>query len=499
MTEASGKGNCMAYSTKPSWHLFLLILLSVLACATRSYAQQPGVMDQTGPEVAGFLKSGETALESDRILEPENNNAFYYFTRALEEDPGNIQAQLGLVRVQEELIGKALTYAYDLDYEMAEAWLREAAKVREDQGPVENAFLKVSVLKQDYAIELEGKAIAAMDAGSFSLADFYIIDLIALGGQESRVESLRARLKDSRFYGGFGPGQIISDKLLKAGGNAPQLVIIPSGSFRMGSKPQAEGALDHERPRHRVTFENGFALGVREVSVAEFELFIKTTGYRTAAERNGSSSIYDEASGRIRNRDGVDWRHNYLGRKADPEMPVLHVNLHDAQAYVEWLSEETGKTYRLPSEAEYEYVARAGGSGTYWWGEGTPSAVVENLTGDRDRSSSNRQWTTFFKKYGDGYWGPAPAGSLISSELSHPMGVHDIAGNVSEWTEDCWHENYFRAPVDGSAWINPGCSRRVVRGGYWASSPAQCRAAFRISAKSETYGPVVGIRIARDL
>lgn len=79
------------------------------------------------------------------------------------------------------------------------------------------------------------------------------------------------------------------------------------------------------------------------------------------------------------------------------------------------------------------------------------------------------------------------------------MGVHDIAGNVSEWTEDCWHENYFRAPVNGSAWINPGCERRVVRGGYWASSPAQCRAAFRISAKAETYGPVVGIRVARDL
>jgi formylglycine-generating enzyme required for sulfatase activity len=79
------------------------------------------------------------------------------------------------------------------------------------------------------------------------------------------------------------------------------------------------------------------------------------------------------------------------------------------------------------------------------------------------------------------------------------MGVYDIAGNVSEWTEDCWHQNYIKAPVDGSAWVNPGCNRRVVRGGYWAGSPQRSRAAFRIPAKADAFGPVVGFRIARDL
>lgn len=516
MTQASGKGNCMfAKFNIPGWSI-LLILLSVFVCVTQLHAQLPEVMDQSSPgpvveaevavathkvtaEVAGFLESGNAALQSLRILKPENSNALYYFTRAMEKDPGNPQAQLGLVKVQEVLIGMALESAQDLDYELAETWLQEAAKVREGQGPVETARIEVTELKHNDARNLEHKAITAMDAGSFSLADFYIIDLIALGGQESTVDSLRARLKDVRIYGGFEPGQIIKDKLSRAGGNAPDLVIIPSGSFRMGAKGRDEGARDHEKPRHRVTFKQGFALGVREVSVAEFRLFIKSSGYRTAAELAGSSSVYDESAGRISNRKEVSWRHNYLGRKADPDMPVLHVNLHDAQAYVGWLTEETGKTYRLPSEAEYEYVARAGGSGSYWWGEGSPAGVVENLTGDQDRSSSNRQWTTPFKKYGDGYWGPAPTGSLVSGELSHRMGVRDITGNVSEWTEDCWHDNYSRAPVDGSAWVNRGCNRRVVRGGYWASSPTQCRAAFRISAKAETYGPIVGIRVARDL
>ena len=154
---------------------------------------------------------------------------------------------------------------------------------------------------------------------------------------------------------------------------------------------------------------------------------------------------------------------------------------------------------RLPSEAEYEYVARAGGTGTYWWGEGSPTEAVENLTGERDKSPSKRVWTTSFRRYGDGHWGPAPAGSFRDAELKHPMGVLDIAGNVSEWTEDCWHQNYIKAPTDGSAWINPGCNSHVARGGYWASAPEQSRAAFRIPAKADSYGPVIGFRIARDL
>jgi formylglycine-generating enzyme required for sulfatase activity len=124
---------------------------------------------------------------------------------------------------------------------------------------------------------------------------------------------------------------------------------------------------------------------------------------------------------------------------------------------------------------------------------------VENLTGDRDKSPTRRKWTTAFKKYGDGHWGPAVTGSIGKGELVHPMGLYDIAGNVSEWTEDCWHDNYVKAPLDGSAWVNPGCNRRVVRGGYWAGSPLRTRAAFRIAAEVNTYGPVVGFRIARDL
>ncbi len=446
-------------------------------------------------EVSELLMAGNTALEHQRIVQPENSNALYYFNQAFDKDPQNRLVQQALARVQDVLIESALESARELDFETATAWLSQAAVVREDQKRVEEARNEVAKIEQEHAAELEQKAIVAMDSGDFILADFNIIDLIALGGQQARVEFLRARLKEARFYGGFEPGQIISDKLVRIGGKAPEIVIIAAGSFLMGS----DDGYDNEKPQHRVTIEKGFGLGVREVTVAEFRLFIEHTGYQTAAEQSGRSSIYDEAAGRLNNREGVNWEYDYKGKKANPDKPVLHVNVHDALAYVQWLARETGKGYRLPSEAEYEYVASAGGKGAYWWGDGSPSEVVENLTGDRDNSPNKRQWTTGFKKYGDGHWGPAPAGSIVNDKKVHPMGVYDITGNVSEWTEDCWHHNYIKAPVDGSAWINPGCERRVARGGYWASSPRQTRAAFRISAKAETYGPVVGIRIARDL
>ena len=162
------------------------------------------------------------------------------------------------------------------------------------------------------------------------MADFGIIDLMALGGQESQIKSLLARLKEARIYGGFEPGQVISDEL-KSGGKAPDIVIIGEGSFLMGSKGRSDDTYDHEEPQHRVIIERGFGLGVREVTVAEFQLFITRTGYRTAAELSGSSNIYDEAAGRLSKRSGINWRHDYKGKEAAPDMPVLHVSVYDAR------------------------------------------------------------------------------------------------------------------------------------------------------------------------
>jgi formylglycine-generating enzyme required for sulfatase activity len=445
-----------------------------------------------------LIKAGESALMTGQLVEPDNSSALYFYSRALEQNPNSESARKGLEKVQSTLIERALEVARDLDFETAEIWLSEASKVRGDQKPIEDARFEVSEFKRNRAIELEKKVMDAMSDGNFNLADFGIIDMMALGGHETKIQILLARLEEARFYGGFEPGQVITDGL-QSGGSGPEIMIIDAGSFLMGSNGRSDKTSDHEEPQHRVIIKRGFGLGVKEVTVAEFKLFITRTGYRTAAEIKGSSSIYDEAAGRLSKRDGINWKHDYVGKRASLDMPVIHVNAYDAQAYVQWLGVETGKVYRLPSEAEYEYVARAGNNGTYWWGDGPPSEVVENLTGERDKSASKRQWASYFKKYDDGHWGPAPAGSLRSETLIHPMGIHDIAGNVSEWMADCWHENYVQAPTNGSAWFNPGCKRRVVRGGYWASAPEQSRAAYRFPVSADSHGPVIGFRVARDL
>jgi formylglycine-generating enzyme required for sulfatase activity len=322
-----------------------------------------------------------------------------------------------------------------------------------------------------------------------------LIKMIALGGADSTVNQLRRRLEEARIYGGFQPGQTIRDHFINQGFWTPETVVVLAGSYMMGSSAFEDGRNDNEGPRHRVTFRRGFAIGRTEVTVKEFRKFIDKTGYRTDAQKQKFSTIYNHSSGRLTRHDGVTWEMNYEGKKAEGQEPVVHVSWNDAMAYVQWLARGTGKSYRLPTEAEFEYALRAGRKTKYWWGDGMPPNRSGNFTGEHDISRRRRQWSTFFEGYEDKYWGPAP----VASFNTNPFGLNDIAGNVGEWVRDCWHDTYLRAPVDGSAWLNPGCKLRMVRGGYWASSPDQTRSAFRLSAQPDQRDARIGFRIARDL
>jgi len=239
----------------------------------------------------------------------------------------------------------------------------------------------------------------------------------------------------------------------------------------------------------------GFALGQNEVTVAQFREFVRASGYVSDAEKLGGSSVYEETSGRIVERRGASWQSDYSGERAGDSLPVINVSWNDATAYLAWLSARTGKHYRLASETEFEYALRAGSTARYPWGDGDPDRVYGNFTGEGDRSPSKRSWTNAFPHYSDKYWGPAPVGSFPPDKF----GLHDMEGNVSEWVEDCWHDNYVRAPRDSGAWVNPGCERRVVRGGSWGSDPDQVRSAFRIAARTDMRSARVGFRVARDL
>lgn len=445
--------------------------------------------------ISAWMREADLALDAGRVVEPEDNCAMLYLDQVLAVDPENQEADSKLLRVQRILVDRALAAAQELDFDLAEEWLYEASLVRGSQEPVEAAEVQIAAQQAGQIKEIEAVIQRAIDEKNFDLAEFTLIDLIALVGNDERVQSLRNQLDTERRYGQYTPGQVITDPFREMEGTAPAVVVVKSGSFLMGSPEDENDHKDNEGPQHRVTLERGFAIGQYEVTVGQFGQFVRATRYRSQADTVGNSRVYDEGSGRITKRDRINWAHDYEGKPADNTDPVVHVDWYDAQAYVQWLSAQTGQNYRLPSEAEFEYSIRAGSVTRYWWGDDRPQELVENLTGAEDESSSGRSWSSGFRRYDDGYWGPAPVGMFRANSF----GLYDMAGNVSEWIEDCWHQTYSQAPADGSAWVNPGCERRVVRGGYWASAPDNARSAARISAGMNLHGPRVGFRVARDL
>ena len=234
-------------------------------------------------EINGLLEKGNAAMEANQLVEPRNSSAYTYFYQALLRDPGNNATKTGLEELQEALINRAYASAQELDFTMSAHWLQQASEVYEDQLQVDEASEQLALFQDMHAADLKTKVLAAIDAGNFNAAHSGINELHALGSQEENVDMLKERLGNARFYGGFQPGQVTSDEFSQSGAKAPEIVIIAAGSFMMGDR--AGGTNGTEQPRHRVTLEKGFGLGVREVAVGQFGEFIQQSGYQTAADR----------------------------------------------------------------------------------------------------------------------------------------------------------------------------------------------------------------------
>jgi len=446
--------------------------------------------------VATSLANASQALAAGNLVQPDGANAADLYQQVLALDSGNEQALQGLANVHQALLERAATLAEEMNFEAAEDTLSAAAEIHQAPEAVAEARQTIAAFRRQTIAELDAAAVSAIDESRYDDAETAITRLLALGHDRDRVALLETRLGDARLYGSFEPGQMFADSINDFGTPGPQMVVIPAGSFMMGSPDGESDRSTNEGPRHRVTFERGFALSRTEITVGEFAIFVESTGFQTDAERTGQSRVYDPRSGRMSSRNGVNWREDYTGSRADANLPVVHVSWNDASAYARWLAEQTGRGYRLPSEAEFEFALRAGTQSMYWWGDGSPGdEATENLTGDRDTSPTNAQWNVAFRRYDDGYWGPAPVGRL----MANPFGLYDMGGNVMEWVEDCWHDSFVRAPDDGSAWVNPGCNRRVLRGGAWSSTPAMSRSAYRLSGAPDSTDMRVGFRVARDL
>lgn len=312
--------------------------------------------------------------------------------------------------------------------------------------------------------------------------------------------------------GSYQPGLVFND-LLTAGGKGPSLVVIPAGQFVMGSPESEPGRYAHEGPQRTVHFAQHFSLGRTEVTVGEFRKFVESTGYLTAAERNGGSLQRDLNSGEWVVRPDLNWRHDPTGQVAADHLPVVRVAWEDAQAYVSWLAVQSGQRYRLPTEAELEYANRAGTTTTYSWGDGMPATAVANIKGANDLALMPQAWQhthagemaqvfkdgpteTSFDGYGDGFGSVSPVGSFAANAF----GLHDTTGNVWEWTADCWHDSYQGAPRNGSAWAEAGdCGRRILKGGSFYCYPRHLRSAHRWPEVSNFRNMYVGFRIARDI
>ncbi|HST27248.1 MAG TPA: SUMF1/EgtB/PvdO family nonheme iron enzyme [Rudaea sp.] len=447
-------------------------------------------------QVMPLLTRAADLLQQGHATAPPNGNALAVYRQVLKLDGGNKLAEQGLIQVQQGFLDRALAAAAQDDFDGADKVLADASTVSPGSQQLLDTRSRIEGIRRDRAANTLSQANSALDAGNPDLAETLAKKALALSPDLAGVDEFNRRLRNARLYASYSPGQVVTDKFLDRHGNAPPLVVIPTGSFTMGAPAGESGSRASEQPQRRVAIDSGFALGRNDVSVGEFRIFVDDSGYATDAEKAGASSIYDETTGRMIDRRGVSWRNDYLGNAADDDLPVIHVSWNDAVAYAQWLSARTGKRYRLPSEAEFEYALRAGSSTRYPWGDGNPPRVLDNFTGDGDRSPKlKRSWAKAFRRYDDGYWGPAPIGKFPPNAF----GLIDIDGNVSEWVADCWHDNYTRAPVDSSAWMNPGCAEHVIRGGSWGSAPDQVRSAYRISAPSSTRSARVGIRVARDL
>lgn len=323
---------------------------------------------ETAQRVLGFNRAGEDDLRNGRLGE-DGNGALVNFRDAAQLDPDNPRTRQGLAAVESALLRRAEQAAETANFVAARYWLQMAGQVRERAPTIADARARIERMRR-------AQIAALRDAGLRDLttprglkpAGEKLAEVLRIADPGDPVAGdLRRRLELATHYGSFRPGQVFTDGL-KVGGRGPQMIVVPHGAFRMGAGDYEPGASDNERPAHYVRFARGFAMSISEVTVAEFRQFVEATKARPRATRRGHSVVYDERSGNFIRRSGVDWQSDYNGAQAAPNSPVMHVSIRDAEAYATWLSEQTGRHYHLPSEAEFEYALRAGTTGRYPWG-----------------------------------------------------------------------------------------------------------------------------------
>jgi formylglycine-generating enzyme required for sulfatase activity len=384
------------------------------------------------------LDSGITL--ADWVLLAEDRLGAKEFSRLLVEGSGH-RRQHGRLAPVEAVMGRAVTGL------LADIRVTDARSARAALGPISQ--IKSVAGETPKVLAKEARAYHVLKDWAKAERSYRKWLKTAPQRHPDRKRMALGLFKSQKHEGlGSQPGETFKDCP-----ECPEMVVVPAGTFMMGSPASEKGRFKDEGPRHRVTIAAPFAVGKFEVTFAEWDACVVDGGC------NGYRAN-DRGWGR--------------GRR-----PVINVSWTDAKSYASWLSRKTRQRYRLLSESEWEYVARAGTTTRYPWGN-----VIGRNKANCDGCGS--QWDDRQT---------APVGSFPANEF----GLHDVHGNVWEWVEDCWTESYAGAPSDGKASTSGDCGRRVLRGGSWFDRPWSVRSAFRIGFDTGDRFYDSGFRIARTL
>lgn len=269
----------------------------------------------------------------------------------------------------------------------------------------------------------------------------------------------------------------------------PWLVVVPAGEFMMGSAEGEEGHHESESPQHRVRISEPFAVMEAEVTRGAFARFVDETGYKTG------EGCFVWLGKRLTMDAKGSWRDP--GFAQEPDHPVVCVDWNDAHVFAAWLSKRTGQTYRLLTEAEWEYAARAGSTSRYSVGDKENELCRHANVGDRSLKKAIPDEQFVIANCDDGHVHTAS----VKTYQPNAFGLYDLHGNALEWTQDCWHDSYHGAPDDGSKPWEENCvdDSRVLRGGGWYYTPYLARLAFRYRYSPDGRGGSAGFRLARTL
>ena len=268
--------------------------------------------------------------------------------------------------------------------------------------------------------------------------------------------------------------------------SCPEMVVIPAGEFTMGSSEIETARKDDEGPQRQVRLARPIAVSKLEITVDQFAAFVDAAGYQVG------STCWTFEDGKGEERHSRSFR--LPGFPQTGAHPAACINWDDAKAYVAWLARATGRPYRLLTEAEWEYAARAGSVTPFFFGENEKDLCRYANSADLTAKKSIPDWTVV--SCTDGYAFTAPGGSFAPNNF----GLYDMLGNVWEWVEDCYHSSYQGAPADGSTWTSGDCTHRVLRGGsWWLVHPGMLRTALRSRDLPVDRGINYGFRVARSL